>query len=268
MALENFTGMINEVVGWAHFVLAGVAIYFLYLTIMGTEKKESGGSWGASGDAVDKVKGWFSGLGGKKDDEPKTPEEKIKEEKDTKKEKKAEEKATKTTKKEEEFALREYKELIETKKLLDSNDPKQIYQAAKKKKILNRITRRLNRFWKRSLRSFKKLKDTPQSKEAKKLSENNKIYFQKLMVLLEQNFHVASNNMLDTIDKNGLLKKSKKKPEGNIANFYNAHLNKMKKAIDDAIKWDKAFVANIRKLEKMVEEIEKNTKTKNRGGSA
>ena len=45
--------------------------------IMGTEKNVSGGSWGASGDAVDKVKGWFSGLGGKKDDEPKTPEEKI-----------------------------------------------------------------------------------------------------------------------------------------------------------------------------------------------
>ena len=249
MALEELSGWINTIVGWAHLFLAGAAIYFLWLVIKGG-KKEGDSGYGPSAEAVEGGKSKLSGLfGGKKDEGPAKEKEDI-------------EKGEAAAEKEEEWALKEYQLLKDTKKLLDSDDPKQIYQAAKRGKSFKRILKRLNRYWKRSTKNFKKLKDSPKNIEAKKLNKEIKLYFQKILVLLESNFPEAADNMLDTIDDKGLLKKSKKDPRkvGTKANFYKGHLNKMKAAIDNAIKWDIAFVQKIRELEKIAKELEKGTK--------
>ena len=182
--------------------------------------------------------------------------------KQKKKQKKAKKKETKTVKKaekatetEEKWALREYQLLKATKELLDSGDPKKVYQAAKKQNSFKRILKRLNQYWKRSFKNFKKLEDTSKNKEARALNREIKMYFQNLLKVLESDFPSAAEKILNTINEEGNFKKSGKPVEN--SGLYTAPLNKMKEAVDKALEWDTAFIQKIRELEKMAKVIEK-----------
>ena len=113
----------------------------------------------------------------------------------------------------------------------------------------------MNKYWKRSYKNFKKLKDTPKNADAKKLNHEIKKYFQEILVLLENNFSLAASQIIHLLNDEGKFRKSNKDPTNN--NFYKSNLKKMKDSINDVIKWDTAFVAKIKELEKMAKELEK-----------
>lgn len=167
-------------------------------------------------------------------------------------------KTTSTVKREKKWAIREYTQLQTIKKLLESDDPKKVVEAAEMQRKIIRISRRVDKYFKRALDNIKTLeKKTGQEDQLKEYKRSLQIANRSLLVLLERIYPEYASQILNLLNKEGKFRTSGKDPrEHPGVNIYNPVLEKLKKCVDDAIEQDRVIIQIIKNLEEAVEKLQ------------